>query len=174
MNLTIQSGIIMALLSIFACKSDPEQATVKDVDLNRYMGRWYEIARLPNSFERGLECITANYTLRPDGKVTVLNKGKGEKGWESAKGLAKIPDKNEPGKLKVSFFRPFWGPYWILELDPDYNYVLIGSPSRNYMWILCRQPEMDSGTYDKLVEKANSLGYETSLIIKPRQDCIQP
>src|SRR5664280_1022516 len=114
-------------------------AVVSTVDLNRYMGMWYEIARLPNFFERKLKCTSANYTLRGDGKITVLNKGNyltdPEKST-SSQGIAWVPDKNSPAKLKVQFFWPFSGDYWIMALDKDYRYVLVGDPSLKYLCLL--------------------------------------
>jgi apolipoprotein D and lipocalin family protein len=165
---------IMIILSLFSCKSTHELPTVDKVDLPRYMGTWYEIARLPNSFEKGLECITATYSLLDNGKVRVINRGKSSEGWSEAKGIAKVPDERFPGRLKVSFFRPFYGPYWIISLDEaDYSWVMVGSPSRKYFWILARNPQMDEELYQSLVKKAMELGYDTTQLIKPLQNCTQ-
>ena len=149
-------------------------AVVSTVDLNRYMGMWYEIARLPNFFERKLKCTSANYTLRGDGKLTVLNKGNyltdPEKST-SSQGIAWVPDKNSPAKLKVQFFWPFSGDYWIMELDKDYRYVLVGDPSLKYLWILSREKKMDETTYEMLLKKAIENGYDLKSIIRVEQDC---
>jgi apolipoprotein D and lipocalin family protein len=149
-------------------------SVVASVDLNRYMGTWYEIARLPNFFERKLKCITATYTIRDDGKIGVLNKGNyitNPQKSSSATGIAWIPDKNSPAKLKVRFFWPFSGDYWIMYLDQDYRYVLIGEPSYNYLWILSREKEMDEPTYKMLLQKAVDNGYDVKSIIRGEHDC---
>ena len=149
-------------------------SVVKTVDLNRYTGTWYEIARLPFSFERKLKCTTATYTLLEDGKITVLNQGHyitdpGKK--SSAKAVAWIPDKNAPAKVKVQFFWPFAGDYWIIELDEDYKYVLVGEPKFRYLWILCREKEMDELTYNMLLKKATDHGFDVKPIIRVDQNC---
>lgn len=149
-------------------------SVVTTVDLNRYKGKWHEIARLPNFFERKLKCISATYTLRDDGKITVLNAGNyitDPQKSTSSKGVAWIPDKNSPAKLKVQFFWPFSGDYWIMELDKDYRYVLVGDPSLKYLWILAREKEMDETTYHMLLQKAIDTGYDVKSIIRVEQDC---
>jgi apolipoprotein D and lipocalin family protein len=149
-------------------------SVVSTVDLKRYMGMWYEIARLPNYFERKLKCTSANYTLRDDGRITVLNKGyylTDPQKSTSARGVAWIPDRNSPAKLKVQFFWPFSGDYWIMELDKEYRYVLVGDPSHKYLWILAREKEMDEQTYNMLLSKAVENGYDVKSIIRVEQDC---
>ena len=149
-------------------------SVVSTVDLKRYMGMWYEIARLPNYFERKLKCTSANYTLRDDGRITVLNKGyylTDPQKSTSARGVAWIPDKNSPAKLKVQFFWPFSGDYWIMELDKEYRYVLVGDPSHKYLWILAREKEMDEQTYNMLLSKAVENGYDVKSIIRVEQNC---
>jgi lipocalin len=149
-------------------------SVVSTVDLNRYMGMWYEIARLPNYFERKLKCASATYTLRDDGRITVLNKGNyltDPQKSTSSKGIAWIPDKKSPAKLKVQFFWPFSGDYWIMELDKEYRYVLVGGPSLKYLWILSREKKMDELTYNMLLRKAIDNGYDVKSIIRVQQDC---
>ena len=149
-------------------------SVVTTVDLNRYKGKWHEIARLPNFFERKLKCISATYTLLDDGKITVLNACNyitDPQKSTSSKGVAWIPDKNSPAKLKVQFFWPFSGDYWIMELDKDYRYVLVGDPSLKYLWILAREKEMDETTYHMLLQKAIDTGYDVKSIIRVEQDC---
>jgi len=149
-----------------------DQTTVKELDLNRYLGTWYEIARFPHSFEKGLVGVTANYSLRADGKIRVINKG-----YENslngklsvAEGKAKIPDKADPGKLKVSFFWIFYADYYVLELDAEYKYVMIGSSSPKYFWILSRTPQMDESTYNMLLDKARKRGYNLDKLEKVQQ-----
>ncbi len=142
-----------------------DTTTVKNVDINRYLGKWYEIARFPHSFERGLVGVTATYTLRQDGKIDVLNQGFSNSldgPLKQARGKAKVPDPATPGRLKVAFFLFFYADYFILELDEkDYQYALVGSSSDNYLWILSRTPSMSPETYKMLVSKAKDRGYDT-------------
>jgi apolipoprotein D and lipocalin family protein len=167
--------LILSVIMIFSsAKSQKVLSVVSSVDLNRYQGLWYEIARLPNYFERKLKCASATYTLRADGKITVLNKGNyinDPQKSTSVKGVAWVPDKNNPAKLKVQFFWPFAGNYWIMYLDPEYNYVLVGDPSLKYLWILAREKKMEESTYKMLLQKAVDNGYDIKTIIKVEQDC---
>ena len=149
-------------------------ATVREVDLKRYQGTWYEIARLPNRFERKLKCITATYTLREDGRIKVLNRGNyiTDPGKESSvDGSAWIPVASEPGKLKVQFFWPFSSDYWILYLDKDYKNVLVGDPKFKFLWILSREKFMDEETYRMLINIAYEKGYDVSSVIRVKHDC---
>ena len=120
-------------------------STVESVDIDRYLGRWYEIARFPNSFEEGCEGVTAEYELRNDGLISVVNtcrKGATDGKAKVAKGRARVADETTNAKLEVSFFGPFWGDYWILYLAEDYSLSLVGEPSGRYLWILSRTPEI--------------------------------
>jgi apolipoprotein D and lipocalin family protein len=170
----ITSLTLFAMILFNSAPSQKIPSVVSTVDLKRYMGMWYEIARLPNYFERKLKCASANYTLREDGRITVLNKGNyltdPEKST-SVKGVAWIPDRNSPAKLKVQFFWPFSGNYWILYLDKEYHYVLVGDPSFKYLWILAREKKMDEQTYNMLLSKAVENGYDVKSIIRVEQDC---
>jgi apolipoprotein D and lipocalin family protein len=131
------------------------------------MGRWYEIARLDHSFERGMEQVSATYELRPDGTVSVLNRGyrAGKAEWDEASGKAKFVGKPDVGALKVSFFGPFYGSYNIVDLDPGYQHALIAGPNRSYLWILSRTPAPPRAEVERLVAKAQSLGFDTSQLI---------
>jgi lipocalin len=152
----------------------PEQSVVKNVDLNKYSGKWYEIARLPNSFEKNLTCITATYTVRTDGKITVLNEGfriDNPARKSSVKGIAFVPDHTQPGKLKVQFFWPFRGDYWILELDENYRFALIGGPSKKFLWILSKEKQPDQSILKMLSQKAADNGYDTAKLIFVDHDC---
>ena len=165
--------IIVAIIS-FSAYSQDKPSVVTTVDLKRYSGKWYEIARLPNFFERKLKCTSATYELRDDGRITVINAGNyitNPQKTSSARGLAWVPDKNSPGKLKVQFFWPFSGDYWIMELDKDYRYVLVGDPELKYLWILAREKSLDENIYRMLIQKAKDNGYDVSSIIKVVQDC---
>lgn len=149
-----------------------DTSTVKQLDLNRYLGTWYEIARFPNSFEKNLVGVTATYSLRADGKIKVLNQGHKftlDGKLSKAVGKAKIPDPNEPGKLKVSFFWFFYADYFVLELDKNYQYALIGSSSPKYFWILSRTPQVDEPTYQMLLEKARKRAYNLDKLEKVQQ-----
>ncbi len=148
-----------------------EPQVVPYVDLARYAGRWYEIARLPNSFQK--KCVggvSATYELRPDGRVTVINecrKGSGE--ITRAKGTARIADRKTNAKLKVTFFWPFSGDYWILDLGADYEYAVVGEPKRRYLWILSRTPKIDDALYQRLLAKMSDQGFDTGRMIKTLQ-----
>jgi len=149
-------------------------SVVTSVDLNKYAGTWYEIARLPFTFESRLKCITATYSLREDGRITVLNKGhyiSNPEKINTAKGVAFVPDKNFPAKLKVQFFWPFRGNYWIMHLDTDYKFVLIGEPSFRYLWILARENKLDDPVLQMLLKKATDAGYNVTNLIMTEHDC---
>jgi apolipoprotein D and lipocalin family protein len=173
-NMKCSVFIILLAMTFNSASSQKIPTVVSTVDLNRYKGKWHEIARLPNYFERKLKCTSATYTLRDDGKITVINAGyyitKPGKST-SVKGVAWIPDKNSPAKLKVQFFWPFSGDYWIMHLDTDYRYVLVGDPSVKYLWILSREKKMDETTYSMLLRKAVDNGYDIKTIIRVKQDC---
>ena len=135
---------------------------VAKVDLERYAGTWYEIASFPQSFQRGCTATTANYTLLEDGDVRVFNrcrKGALDGEEDTAEGRARVVDPAAPGKLQVSFFRPFWGDYWVVELEPDYRYAVVGHPSRDYLWILSRTPQLDDATYTAIVARLEAKGF---------------
>jgi len=158
----------MLFLFLAGCVGIPEN--VKPVDnfkLEKYLGQWYEIARLDHSFERGLSQVTANYSLR-DGGVRVLNRGysEKEKKWKEAEGKAFFVKRPDQGYLKVSFFGPFYGSYVVFELDhDDYQYALVCGPNKSYLWILARSPEIKQELKDILIAKAATLGFDTSKLI---------
>jgi apolipoprotein D and lipocalin family protein len=165
--LTVLSSASVAV-PLVAGPPKPMQV-VPSVDLSRYAGTWHEIARLPNRFQR--DCAsdtTAKYTLRQDGKITVLNACRKADGTtKSAKGTARVADRNGPNtKLKVTFFWPFSGDYWILDLDPEYRWVAVGEPSRKYFWILSREAHMDEGLYQQILDRARQQGYDFGNILK--------
>ena len=138
---------------------------VKELELTRYMGKWYEVARFDHRFERGLDRVTAVYSLCDDGKIEVINSGYKDGRLHEARGKAKMPDPDEPGKLKVSFFWFFYSDYFILELDEEYSSVLIGSSSDKYLWILSRTPKLPDNKLKKLLTKAVNRGYDTGKLI---------
>lgn len=137
--------------------------TVQNFKVEQFMGTWYEIARFPHSFERNLVGVTATYRFKSNGNVEVINQGYKnnlEGKLKSAKAFAKIPDGNEPGRLKVYFFWPFGADYLILDTDPNYQWVLVGGSSPKFLWILNRAPQMDSELLSTIVDKARHLGYD--------------
>jgi len=152
-----------------ACTTPPKGVEpITGFDINRYLGKWYEIARLDHGFERGLIDVTAEYSLREDGGVNVLNRGydtsNGE--WKEAEGKAYFVQGPDIGQLKVSFFGPFYGGYTIVELDQEnYQYALVAGPTRSYLWLLARTPDLPAGIVDKLVARAAALGFDTEALI---------
>ena len=164
--------IVLALL-LTGCVGPPEGVNpVDNFRLERYLGKWYEIARLDHRFERGLSRITANYSLREDGGVRVLNRGYSvkENAWKEAEGKAYFVKGTDQGHLKVSFFGPFYGAYVVFELDHEnYQYALVCGPDKSYLWILARGPEMKKDVKDKLVAKAAALGFDTGKLIYVNQ-----
>ncbi|MFO7616462.1 MAG: lipocalin family protein [Bacteroidales bacterium] len=146
-----------------------DRTTVESLDLDRYLGTWYEIARFPHSFEKDLQGVTATYSYRKDGKIKVLNQGyKGSINGplKTAVGKAKVPDPNKPSELKVSFFLFFYADYLVLELEPNYQWALVGSSSENFLWILSRTPVMEPEVYDRLVANAKARGYDVGRLQK--------
>jgi len=146
--------------------------TVNIVDLNRYVGKWYEIARYPNSFQKGCVGSRATYTLRDDGKINVLNEcyDKSFSGkLRSARGKAWTVDKETNARLKVSFFWPFSGDYWIIDLGQEYEYAVIGHPERKYLWILSRSPEMAEDVYQLIITQLQQQEYDITKLIRTEQ-----
>ncbi len=165
-NLLNTSCLGVMLILLTACMGVPDNVKVVDsVDANQYLGTWYEIARLDHSFERGLEQVTAAYSKNPDGSIKVINRGYNpeKKEWKEAEGKAYFVDAPNPdgtykGKLKVSFFGPFYGAYNIMELDkPYYNYVMVCGPDKSYLWILSRTPQLTYPIKQELMSKSQSL-----------------
>jgi apolipoprotein D and lipocalin family protein len=166
-------GTVLRLLTVMAalsgCVGAPEGLTpVGEFELERYLGRWYEIARLDHSFERGLTDVTAEYVKRPDGGISVTNRGfdaaKGR--WRESQGVARFTADASVASLKVSFFRPFWGGYNVLALDRDgYRWVMVAGPSRSYLWILSREPTLDPAVLASLRDQAQRWGFETDALI---------
>ena len=147
--------------------------TVNDFDLGKYLGKWYEIARLDHSFERGLENVSAEYSLREDGGVKVINRGFSniDNKWKEVEGRAYFTGDSKKGELKVSFFGPFYGAYNIIELDKEgYAYSLVCGPDRSYLWILSRKADPDKKVIEKLVKKASLLGFDTEKLIYVKHD----
>ena len=145
---------------------------VQGFELDRYLGRWYEIARLDHSFERGLSHVTADYSMRKDGGVRVLNRGYSEKKkeWNTAEAKAYFVKGPGAGYLKVSFFGPFYGSYVIFELDEkNYQYAIVSGPNKSYLWVLARTPELEPELKRKLISRAAALGFDTTKLVFPEQ-----
>lgn len=141
----------------------PPLQVVKTFNVQKYLGKWYEIASIRHSFQKGCVATTATYSLRTNGKVNVLNEcrkytfdGK----LDRARGTAWAPNPSEPAKLVVQFFWPFKGDYWVIELGENYEYAVVGHPSRDYLWILSRTPQMDARLYDDLMIRLKDVGYD--------------
>lgn len=136
--------------------------TVQKVDVERYMGKWYEIASFPQSFQKGCSCTVAEYSLNEDGTVKVDNSCNVAGKKKQSIGKAKVVDKQSNAKLKVTFFWPFWGKYWIIDLADDYSYAVVGHPNRKYLWILSRTPQMDKQQYDEIVARTKAKGFDVT------------
>jgi len=168
------SALSVLLLILTACTGKPEGVVaVKEFELDRYLGQWYEIARLDHSFERGLNNITAEYSLRDDGGVKVINSGfsKEDGEWQQAEGKAFFVDETDIGHLKVSFFGPFYGSYIIFELDQEnYQYAFVSGPNTSYLWLLARTPQVDEKITEQFIRRSQQLGFDTSKLIYVEHD----
>ena len=172
-------GLALLVASLAACSTIISRHAVgnrsvpqplKSVDLQRYLGRWYEIARYEQSFQKGCEGVTADYSLQPDGSISVLNRCRKPGGKISqARGRAKLVDTATNAKLKVSFFGPFYGDYWILDHADDYSWSIVGEPSGRYLWILHRHATPAEAEVQRLVNRARDLGYDTSMLLRTSQ-----
>ncbi len=178
-----RTGLLLALIvnvALFGCSKTtterlqlPPLEPVPQVEIERYLGTWYEIASYPQRFQQGCTGTTATYSLRSDGEIDVVNKCRkgGLDGPEDvAEGRARVFDRDTNAKLEVSFFWPFWGDYWIIDLGLDYEYAVVGHPSRDYLWILSRSPTLDDETYDGILSRLEDNGYP----LKPLQKTLQP
>jgi apolipoprotein D and lipocalin family protein len=146
----------------------PPLQTVAKVDVARYLGRWYEIARLPNRFQKGCAGSTADYALREDGEISVINSCRNEQDGrlDQVTGRAWIIDTSSNAQLKVTFFWPFRGDYWIIELGKEYEYAVVGTPNRKYLWILSRTASMDDGLYAAILQRAGQQGFDPGAVVR--------
>ena len=167
-NLLLLSLLIFSLSS--CANNNTMKKKTKNINIERYLGKWYEIARYDHKFEKGLTGVTANYSMKPNGKIKVINSGyagnlNGE--YKSVEGKAYIPNPDNSGHIKVSFFWIFYADYFVLDIDEkDYNWAIVGSKSNNYLWILCRNPKISDDLYNELIRKIENLGYNSSKLIK--------
>ena len=166
-------SVIVAFLATLGCNAQPRtinRTTVSGIDLKRYLGRWYEIARFDHSFERNLECCEAYYELMPDGKISVTNSGVSKKSGKRKISIGKAKLGRVAGQLRVSFFWVFYSDYNILALGDDYEWALVGSRSPSYLWILSRTPHLSKATKSHILDIARSRGYDIEELIWVRQE----
>ena len=149
---------------------------VDKVDVNRYIGKWYEIAMLPNSFQKGCNCTTAEYSIIDTETIRVINSCRKDSTTgkvDQVNGKAFVVEGSNNAKLRVQFFWPFRGDYWIIDLDKEnYQYAVVGAPSRKYLWILSRNPKMDEKLFNSLVDKCKSKGFDVNKLVKTNQECM--
>lgn len=161
--------VVLLCLLLGACTGTPEGVRpVEGFELDRYLGKWYEIARLDHSFERGLDNVSAEYSLREDGGVRVINRGfsKASGEWDEAEGKAYFVEDESTGHLKVSFFGPFYGSYVVFELDKEnYSYAFVSGYDKSYLWLLSRSPTIDESLLQSFIQRAEELGFETDELI---------
>lgn len=168
--------VMVFTLGLTGCLGMPEGVKpVENFDVNRYLGKWYEIARLDHSFERGLTRVSAEYSLRDDGGVKVVNRGFSVKNnqWDEAVGKAYFVDSENIGYLKVSFFGPFYGSYVVFDLDTqDYQYSFVSGPDSSYLWLLARTPEVPGAVMQRFLDRAQTLGFDIQSLILVEQDSL--
>ena len=168
-KLAVNAMVLASAMVTVGCAGVPDGLqTVNGFELDRYLGTWYEVARLDHRFERGMTDVTATYGMRSDGGVSVVNRGYEvpKKDWNTATGKAYFTGDSDVGELKVSFFGPFYGGYNVIELDKEnYQYSMVAGPSFDYLWILSRSPQLDMDVLSSLVDEAKSLGFPTDELI---------
>lgn len=173
-----RSILLFLLLLLSGCTGLPDGVEpVDNFELHRYLGKWYEIARLDHSFERGMDNVSAEYSLRDDGGVKVINRGFliEDKQWRQAEGKAYFVEEPNKGYLKVSFFGPFYGSYIIFELDrKKYQYAFVSGPDTSYLWLLARTPEVSTEVTDRFIKQARKHGFDTNELIFVYHDQVKP
>ncbi|RHW75250.1 lipocalin family protein [Colwellia sp. RSH04] len=166
--------LVLSVLLLTSCLGMPDKVKpVNNFELNKYLGKWYEIARLDHSFERGLSNVSASYSLNKDGSVKVLNKGflSASNEWQEAEGKAYFVDSTDEGYLKVSFFGPFYGSYVVFELDHEgYQYAFVSGPNNDYLWLLARTSKVPPAIVDKFISMSQSRGFNTNEVIWVEHD----
>lgn len=166
-------GMCLLLQVLTACKTIPKGATaVKPFDKSKYLGKWYEIARLDYKYERHLDHVTAEYGLKANGMISVNNKGYNYKKqrWEQSEGKAKPVSDPQEAKLKVSFFGPFYSGYNVIAIEGDYRYALVAGKNTRYLWLLSRETSMPDKVRTRFLEQAQALGYDTQKLVWVKQD----
>lgn len=173
----LKSGVLLSCILLSACLGSPEGVDAIDgFDKQRYLGRWYEVARLDHSFERGLSNVSADYSIREDGGLKVINRGYSvtESAWQEAEGKAYFMTDEQRGHLKVSFFGPFYGSYIIFEMDAvDYQYAFVAGNTTDYLWLLSRTPSIDPLLKAHFLQRVTELGFEPEELIFVEQDLNQ-
>lgn len=161
--------LILLCMALCSCGSTTtvNNTPVTSVDINRYLGRWFEVARFDHRFERDMTHCTATYSIKKDGTIKVMNQGLKDGKWTSSTGKAKMTD--TPGILRVSFFGPFYSDYRILMLAPDYSYALVGGSDEDYLWILSRTPQLPDDSRHAIIREAQARGYQTANLIWVKQ-----
>lgn len=171
---TIMKLLLSGLILLFSMISNAQTAelqTVPHVDLKRYLGKWYDIASFPQSFQKGCSCTTAEYSLNDDGSIKVVNSCNKDGKLKVSKGKASVVDKETNAKLSVTFFWPFKGKYWIIDLADDYSYAVVGHPNRKYLWILSRTRQINPEVYEGILSRIRANGYDLSKLKKTEQQC---
>lgn len=172
--ISVKAALLVGCLVLTGCLGMPDKVSpVTGFELQKYLGKWYEIARLDHSFERGLTRVSAEYSLRDDGGVAVINRGYSQQDgqWKQAEGKAYFVNGPDEGYLKVSFFGPFYGSYVIFELDQEaYQYAFVSGPDLSYLWLLSRKPDLEAEVIDRFVARAQQLGYDTGQLIFVEQE----
>lgn len=158
---------LLSLVGLVGCKSTSNLEVVSNFNAERYMGTWYEAARFPHGFERGLSSVSATYSPNEDGTVKVVNRGfnEAEQAWDEIEGVARFKNHSDQGWLEVSFFKPFYGAYKIIYLDEAYTQAIVTGPTYDYLWILVRDPKISQSELDNLVSLAQKQGFETNRLI---------
>lgn len=162
--------LVCIMLGLGSCRADNgnqkiDNSTIETLDVARFMGKWYEIARYDHRFEKDMTNVSATYTLLDNGRIEVLNAGYKNGEYKEIKGKAKQPNPDDPGKLKVSFFLWFYSDYYILDIAPDYSHVIIGSSTDKYLWIMSREPVLPDNILSELIEKIRQRGYDTDRLV---------
>jgi apolipoprotein D and lipocalin family protein len=170
-SLCVLLALPFLAIGLFGCAADPPLEVVREVDLTKYAGLWYEIASIPVRQQKGCSCTSAQYSLNADGDIVVTNRCKKPDGWTQAEGKAFVVEGSNNAKLRVQFFWPFRGDYWIIDLDKDYRYAVVGMPSRKYMWILSRTPKLDETLVQSLLARCAEKGYDISRVQRTVHDC---
>jgi apolipoprotein D and lipocalin family protein len=161
-------GLLILCLWLSACTGVPEGViAINNFDQSRYLGQWYEVARIENRFEKGLHSVTATYTARDDGGINVINQGysAAEQSWQKAEGKAYFVGSPDTAHLKVSFFGPFYASYVVFKLDPDYRYAFVTGNTKEYLWLLSRTPDVSDQIKQAFLDDAEALGYELNQLV---------
>lgn len=166
------AAMILAGCSVFSSDKYPPLETVASVDVNRYVGKWYEIASFPFSYQEGCTCTTAEYEVLEDGVLRVINSCRKEGAVDQAIGKAFVVEGTNNTKLRVQFFWPFRGDYWVIDLADDYSYAVVGVPSRKYCWILSRTATMSDEVYAGILERVKEKGFDITRFNKTSQECM--